>query len=235
MNGSARWMGTQAWFCVILAVFSREAVAFGASPTSAGLVDVVVIGTGAGGSPVAARLAEAFPFLRIAVVERGSAWQDRNPNVSVPLKFIDLQFPPPFQPADASVFDGLKSVPQAYAFNRSFAIAAGNVTGGGTAINGMIALRGFLSDFDKWPPEWSSAHMLPAYKRLENRTGGTPKPDPAWRGLDGPFHLQDDSYPSPLALAYIDAAQAMGVHHNPSFNGAPGDLTGVGKLEKTQV
>jgi choline dehydrogenase-like flavoprotein len=56
--------------------------------------------------------------------------------------------------------------------NREIAYPRGKVTGGSSAVNGHIALRGTPEDFDEWAAwgntEWSFDKVLPAYRKLEN-------------------------------------------------------------------
>ena len=48
----------------------------------------------------------------------------------------------------------------------------GRGAGGSSAINGQIAIRGMLSDFDEWTRQgcagWSGAEVLPYFKKLED-------------------------------------------------------------------
>jgi choline dehydrogenase len=50
-------------------------------------------------------------------------------------------------------------------------IPRGKVTGGSSAVNGTILLRGLPEDFDNWArwgnPEWSYANILPYFRKLE--------------------------------------------------------------------
>src|SRR5215469_4446923 len=56
--------------------------------------------------------------------------------------------------------------------DREIAYPRGKVTGGSSAVNGHIALRGTPEDFEEWSAwgnsEWSFAKVLPFYRKLEN-------------------------------------------------------------------
>ena len=56
--------------------------------------------------------------------------------------------------------------------DREIAYPRGKVTGGSSAVNGHIALRGTPEDFDEWSAwgnsEWSFAKVLHFYRKLEN-------------------------------------------------------------------
>src|SRR4030095_9254159 len=54
---------------------------------------------------------------------------------------------------------------------RSVVFPRGRVTGGSSAVNTAIALRGMPEDYDEWAsvgnPEWTWGRVLPAFRRLE--------------------------------------------------------------------
>ena len=69
------------------------------------------------------------------------------------------------------------------------------------------------------------ADLLPYFRRAETFSGGAD----AWRGGDGPLHvlsLADVSDRTPVASAFIDAAQELGFPMTPDIGGAV--TTGVG-------
>src|ERR1700724_3778712 len=68
----------------------------------------------------------------------------------------------------------------------------GRGAGGSSAINGQIAIRGMLGDFDEWARQgcvgWSGADVLPYFKKLEDDLDfgdrsyhGRGGPIPVWR------------------------------------------------------
>ena len=94
----------------------------------------------------------------------------------------------------------------------------GKVTGGSSAVNTAIALRGQPGDYDGWAamglPEWSWEKCLPAFKRLE--TDQDIQND--LHGADGPItiHRPDDLVP--FQQAFLDACQTMGYAECPDHN-----------------
>src|SRR5690606_12205315 len=104
----------------------------------------------------------------------------------------------------------------------------GKVTGGSSAVNGIVAIRGVPEDYDEWAEwgndEWSWEQCLPAFRKLENDQdfGGD------YHGKSGPIPIvrwQEDEL-TPLQRAWRDACRAQGFPDSDDHN-APG-TTGVG-------
>jgi len=114
----------------------------------------------------------------------------------------------------------------------------GKVTGGSSAVNTSIALRGQAEDYDEWAaiagPEWSWERCLPAFKRLE--TDRDIQND--LHGCDGPIPLR--RYPReelvPFQRAFLDACAEMGYaacpdHNDPATTGyGPHPMNKQGRL-----
>ena len=97
---------------------------------------------------------------------------------------------------------------------------SGLCLGGGSAINGMMFVRGHRNDYDHWSEQgcngWDYASVLPCFKRLEyNRRGGDD-----WRGGEGPHSVEDLHVGSPLTHAWLRAAQEAGIPRSHDLNGA---------------
>lgn len=115
-------------------------------------------------------------------------------------------------------------------------VPQGRVVGGGSAINGSIALRGAVRDYDvDWAGQgnahWTWKDVLPAFKTLEDDTA----PDGSIHGRGGPVPIQR-THPqelSKLASAFVAASKSVGFPHQHDFN-AP-DAAGVGPLPQTRV
>ena len=109
-------------------------------------------------------------------------------------------------------------------------VARGKVTGGSSAINHQILLRGAPEDFDGWAAagndEWSYQKTLPYFRRLENDADirddfhGSDGPIPVWR------HPQETWLP--LQAAFYQACRDAGFPDNPDMNHP--DTTGVGAM-----
>ncbi|MEX2496362.1 MAG: GMC family oxidoreductase N-terminal domain-containing protein [Woeseia sp.] len=80
----------------------------------------------------------------------------------------------------------------------------GKVLGGSSCINGMIYIRGNAMDFEKWSSfpgleNWSYAHCLPYFRRLEHCLKGGDD----YRGAEGPVYLTWPDCANPLYDAFF--------------------------------
>jgi choline dehydrogenase-like flavoprotein len=187
--------------------------------------DYVIIGGGPGGCAVAARLAEARPEWKIAIIEAGPA---KSGAVSdVPLG-IALSTP---RKSDRNY--AYETVPQPELNNRRGFQPRGRGIGGSSLINAMIYIRGQREDYDGWARNqgchgWSFDEILPAFKRGENNERGADD----FHGAGGPLNVADLRTPNPVAGAFIEAAVQAGFPRNHDFNGALQE--GIGWYQVTQ-
>ena len=102
----------------------------------------------------------------------------------------------------------------------------GKVTGGGSAVNGHIALRGTPGDFDEWAAwgnhEWSFEKVLPFHRKLEDDRDARGD----FHGVDGPIWIERPRPENwqPLNRAFFDGARALGYaevsdHNDPRSTG----------------
>jgi len=182
--------------------------------------DFIVIGAGSAGCAVAARLSED-PRARVALIEAGS--DDRNRWIHIPLGFGKTF-------ADPSVNWCYETEPDPGAADRRVFWPRGKVLGGSSSINGMVYIRGQAEDFDHWRQlgnnGWSSADVLPYFKRAEHQTRGADE----FHGAGGPLAVSDVER-HPIAEAFIASALALGFPRNDDFNGTSQD--GVGYHQTT--
>lgn len=107
----------------------------------------------------------------------------------------------------------------------------GKILGGSSAINGMVYVRGFAYDYDRWAQlgntGWSWREVLPYFKRAEASDRGSPE----FRGTDGPLRVSFPRQQHPTTDAFVQAGTALGLPCNPDVAGATQE--GVGYLQHT--
>ncbi|QMV75330.1 GMC family oxidoreductase N-terminal domain-containing protein [Comamonas piscis] len=184
--------------------------------------DYVVVGSGAAGAIVAARLGEDAA-LRICVLEAGPP--DHRPYLKLPAGFIKVIF----NPAVAWQFS---SEPTERTGGRRIPLPQGKTLGGSTSINGLVYNRGQREDFDGWAAQgnagWSYDEVLPYFQRSEHFVDGG---DPALRGHNGPLKVSLPHWPHPICEAFLEGAAEQGMARNPDYNGAY--QKGVGYFQRS--
>ncbi|WP_428674572.1 GMC family oxidoreductase [Roseibium sp.] len=178
------------------------------------IVDYLVIGAGTAGSVVAGRLSEQNPGT-ICVLEAGP--RDRHPSIHVPAAVVHALGNP-------KINWMYPTLPHWGTAGRELIQSRGKTLGGSGSINGHIYTRGHRSDFDNWAakgnPGWSYAEVLPYFRRSETCIGiGSD----FYRGRKGPFTITAMDEPDPLAEAFMDAAETLGIPRNPDYNGEKQD------------
>ena len=162
--------------------------------------DYLVVGSGAAGSVVAARLSED-PDISVVLLEAGGG------NSSLLLRLPGLGFAVANHPKFNWSF---KSDPVPTMQNRELTWLQGRVLGGSSSINGMIYTRGHSREYDIWRQMgctgWAFDGVLPYFKRSEaNERGAGP-----WHGGDGPVHVRRARPDLPICDAFLAAAAEEG-------------------------
>ena len=190
-------------------------------PQSTSTHDYAVVGTGAAGSIVAARLSED-PGVTVCALESGPP--DRHPYIHIPAGFIKIMF-------NTAYTWQFKTEPSPGANGRSIIIPVGRTVGGSSSINGMIINRGQADDFNNWAQRgnlgWGYADLLPYFKRFERRIGDG---DDTYRGRDGKIPVTDLDWHHEICDAFIAGAVGLGIPRNKDYNGS--SQPGVGYLQR---
>jgi choline dehydrogenase len=164
-------------------------------------VRTVVVGAGAAGAIIAARLTEhrSDPVL---LLEAGPDYGSEIP---------------------ADLADGTRNSLTAHDWGLThrptsslppFPLPRGRVVGGSSAVNTCIALRGQPEDYDEWADRglsgWSWAECLPAFKRLERDLDFGDRPH---HGSDGPLPVRRHKASElvPWQAGFLDACERSGL------------------------
>jgi choline dehydrogenase len=183
--------------------------------------DYIVVGAGSAGCVLAARLTEDRRT-RVLLLEAGGGGGAKQ--IRIPAAFSKL--------FKTSVDWNYATEPEPHLHNRRLYWPRGKVLGGSSAINAMIYIRGNPADYDYWRElgnaGWGFAEVLPYFKKSENQERGASE----YHGVGGPVNVADPRYVNPLTLAFLAAAEEIGIARNPDFNGERQD--GVALYQVTQ-
>jgi choline dehydrogenase len=164
--------------------------------------DVVVVGAGAAGAPLAAALSERTSR-SVLLIEAGRDCR---------------QFPPEL--LDSGTMAGaMPGHPDSWSFpasltpELSYSVVRGKILGGSTTVNGAYFVRARRGDFDSWVADgnaqWAYETCLPFYKQAETDLtyGGTPVhggagPVPVYREIARPHRVTETFYTACAELGY---------------------------------
>ncbi len=181
-------------------------------PAASQRADFLIVGGGSAGCALARRLSED-PNARVVVLEAGrwDSWWDVFIHMPAALAF----------PIGSRFYDWrYRSAAEPKMKGRRISHARGKLIGGSSSINGMIFQRGNPLDYDRWARQpgmrqWSYAHCLPYFKRMEASSTG----DDRFRGRDGPLVVERGAAEGPLFEAFFAAAQQAGFEQTDDVNG----------------
>ena len=176
--------------------------------------DVIVVGGGAAGCALAARVSEN-PSIRVLLLEEGPP--DNSLFIKMPGGYFKLMGTERTTPHESEPVPGAK--------NRRIGVMQARTLGGGLSINAMIYIRGQREDYDGWKADgctgWGWDDVLPWFRKAE----GNSRLAGPLHGTQGPLKVTDTGYRHVLSEAFVRAAQetgqALGLHlpYNHDFNG----------------
>jgi len=115
---------------------------------------------------------------------------------------------------------GYKTAPQKHMNGREMPWTRSKITGGCSAVNGMLYVRGNRANYDQWRDlgneGWGWDDVLPYFKKSENHEYG----ETALHGAGGPLQVTKQTDISPVSQAFVEAiAKVCGVPVLDDFNG----------------
>ncbi|WP_417722568.1 GMC family oxidoreductase [Salipiger sp.] len=163
--------------------------------------DYIVVGSGASGSVVAARLSED-PAVRVLLVEAGGG--DAHPLFRVP----GLGFA---AGAVARYNWNFATEPVAALADRRMTLLQGRLIGGSSSMNGMVYTRGHRDEYDAWErmgcTGWGFDDLRPHFLKSE----GSYREGSQHHGTHGPLKLRRARPELPICDAFLEAAEAAGM------------------------
>jgi choline dehydrogenase-like flavoprotein len=192
--------------------------------------DFIIVGGGAAGAVIAARLSEN-PSCTVALVEAGGRPPARE---LMPAAVASLQLDPETDwmytadPGNAGL--GLR--------DKLMPVPRGKMLGGSTGINYMAYVRGHPGDFDAWASSgatgWSYGEVLPYFIKSEDLAPSSEiAVDAEAHGSGGPLGVSVRSPVIPGARDFVTAAAATGIPKG-DYNGRDrGGPAGVSSLFQT--
>jgi choline dehydrogenase len=188
---------------------------------TAGSADVVVVGAGAAGCVIAARLSERAT-LHVTLLEAGPIFSAAHRPLSLSQPAFD------WDPDHYWRYEGVTATQQ-----QPRTIFRGRVLGGSGAINGVSVVRGIPDDYDSWGSEqWRWPDVLRAFVRMETDHDFGPED---YHGTAGPLPVRRHprSEWGTLDTAFFEAARSRGFPECADLN-SPG-RDGVGPIPRNLV
>jgi choline dehydrogenase len=183
--------------------------------------DYIIVGAGAAGCVLAARLSEDSD-VEVLVVEAGPP--DTFDNIHIPLGVTAL--------SHSAVDWDYSTGCEPHCNGRRVYLPRGRTLGGSSSTNAMVYIRGNPADYDGWRDAgctgWGFDDLLPYFKRAEDNERGASE----LHGTGGPLTVSEGRSRNPMMDAFVEAGEQAGLPRNEDFNGPRQD--GVGYYQLTQ-
>ncbi|TAE70988.1 MAG: choline dehydrogenase [Bacteroidetes bacterium] len=179
--------------------------------------DYIIVGAGSAGCVLANRLSEN-PSIQVLLLEAGG--KDNKLEIHIPAAYSKLN--------KSDVDWAFWTTPQKNVDNRVMFQPRGKVLGGCSSTNAMAYIRGNAKDYDDWEKlgnkNWNYEAILPYFKKGENN-----------EQFNDAFHQQNGllnvtfpkKFQTPLAKAFVEACQEIGIPENQDFNGEKQEGAGI--------
>ena len=178
--------------------------------------DVIIVGAGAAGCVLAGRLSE-ISTRRVLLIEAGpdAPPEHEHPDIrdSFPVSLGNQSFIWPNLIAEVGADPGGGRPRASRPFSQGFGV------GGGSNIQGMLAVRGIPEDYDEWRHEgaigWDWNGVLPYFRKLEHDLDF----NGPLHGSSGPIPIRRVTSWSPFAQAVAGAIERRGFRRYRDYNG----------------
>jgi choline dehydrogenase len=169
--------------------------------------DYVVVGAGAAGCVLGARLSEERDA-SVVVLEAGGT--DR---------LLEVQMPGGFSRLIGTEHDwNYTTSAQPGLGGRRLTWPRGKLLGGSASINAQMWVRGHRADYDEWGadcPGWSFADVEPYFRRAERRHGSN---NDGVYGTDGPQWISELRHHNEMTADFLAACAELGLPRLPELN-----------------